>query len=242
MTMRIVVRFLLAVTLLLRASAFAGDTVFQNGPERAHLLELFTSEGCSSCPPAEEHLSSFQSDPGLWKQIVPVAFHVDYWDNLGWPDRFASPAFTQRQQDYAREWGSGSVYTPEFVLDGSEFHRGKILASGGSAGNLTATLAAAGELTIRYEPAPHAASATWEAHIAVLGMGIESDVRTGENGGRRLRHDFVVLSLISRPLDSSGNTASLKLSPAANGGKAIAIWVTQAGSSIPFQAVGGWLR
>jgi hypothetical protein len=144
--------------------------------------------------------------------------------------------------EYASEWGSGSVYTPEFVLDGKEFRGGEIGGADDSAGTLTAKLKSTGELTIHYEAPPHAASATWAAHIATLGMDIETDVRGGENGGRRLRHDFVVLFLTSQPLDSSGNTVSLKLPPAENSGKAIAIWVTRAGSSTPFQAAGGWLR
>jgi len=102
-------------------SAGAGDIVLQSGPARASLLELYTSEGCSSCPPAEAWLSRLRDDARLWKEIVPVAFHVDYWDNLGWKDRFASAAFTARQRDYAARWNSGSVYTPGFVLDGQEW-------------------------------------------------------------------------------------------------------------------------
>lgn len=233
------IRLLLVAGLFVHASAFAGALVFQSGPGQTHLIELYTSEGCSSCPPAEERVSNFRSDPKLWKEIVPVAFHVDYWNYLGWADRFASPSFTQRQQDYAGEWGSGSVYTPEFVLDGSEFHGGEIPAPTGSAGNLRANLEPTGELTIQYEPAAPSSGAAWEAHIATLGMDVNSDVRAGENGGRRLHHDFIVLHLISRRLDSAGGTASLTLP--ADGAKAIAIWITHAGKLTPIQATGGWL-
>jgi hypothetical protein len=204
------------------------------------LLELFTSEGCSSCPPAEAQISKLRTNPNLWTAIVPVAFHVDYWNYLGWPDRFASPSFTQRQQDYAGEWGSGSVYTPEFVLDGSEFQGTEIPPPTGSAGNLRANLEPTGELAIQYEPASSSSGAAWEAHIATLGMGIDSDVRAGENGGRRLHHDFIVLHLISRPLDSTGNTANLTLPT--DGAKAIAIWVTKAGQLTPIQATGGLVQ
>ena len=71
----------------LPGSARAADIVLQSTPQRVGLLELYTSEGCSSCPPAEAWLSTLKQDPGLWKNYVPVNFHVTYWDNLGWPDR-----------------------------------------------------------------------------------------------------------------------------------------------------------
>jgi hypothetical protein len=231
--------FSLLATVLSTSNIFASDLVVRSGPGRTHLIELYTSEGCSSCPPAEEQFSNFKSNPGLWTQIVPVAFHVDYWDGLGWPDRFASPAFTQRQRDYASEWGSDSVYTPELVLDGSEFHGGAIPSALDPAGILTATLNPTGVLSIRYAPNPQDAGAKWEAHIATLGMGIESDVRAGENGGRRLQHDFLALHLTSHRLDNSG-TVTLPLP--ADSAKAIAIWITRAGESTPVQAAGSWLQ
>src|SRR5438046_8505448 len=96
----------------------AADRVIESGPQKVHLLELFTSEGCSSCPPAEAWLSKLKSDPRLWKDFVPLAFHVDYWDHLGWRDPFASKEWTARQADYSARWKSESVYTPAFVLDG----------------------------------------------------------------------------------------------------------------------------
>src|ERR1044071_6683502 len=96
-------------------------TVFQSGETQTSLIELFTSEGCSSCPPAEKWLSALKSNQDLWKKIIPVAFHVDYWDRLGWRDRFAKPEFTSRQQRYAAAWGDDSVYTPGFVVNGKEW-------------------------------------------------------------------------------------------------------------------------
>src|SRR5256885_10643086 len=96
------------------------DVLFEAGPARVHLLELFTSEGCSSCPPADAWFSKLKQSPGLWHDFVPVAFHVDYWDRLGWRDRFASKEWTSRQQAYAVRGNGDSVYTPEFVLDGNE--------------------------------------------------------------------------------------------------------------------------
>lgn len=72
--------------------------VFTSAPARVTLLELYSSEGCSSCPLADAWVNSLQAGPGLWTQLVPVVFHVDYWDYIGWKDRFATPAFTDRQR------------------------------------------------------------------------------------------------------------------------------------------------
>ena len=74
------------------------------------LVEFFTLEGCSSCPSAEEWFASFGRFPDLWVRFVPVAFHVTYWDSLGWRDPFATSEFTGRQYAYAQRWGAGSVY------------------------------------------------------------------------------------------------------------------------------------
>src|ERR1043166_1476275 len=109
---------LLSVSLF---SAQAEDRTFQSGPQRVHLIELFTSQGCSSCPSAEAWFSKLKAEPGLWKDFVPLAFHVDYWDRLGWGDPFASKEWTARQYQYSANWKSESVYTPGFVLNGREW-------------------------------------------------------------------------------------------------------------------------
>src|SRR5438270_5874358 len=116
----------LLLAVLLAASARAGEIVFESKPARTHLLELFTSEGCSSCLPAEAWLSNLKNEPRLWQDFVPVAFHVDYWDHLGWRDPFASKTWTERQADYSARWKIENVYTPAFVLDGKEWRYGAL--------------------------------------------------------------------------------------------------------------------
>src|ERR1700733_854948 len=113
-TLLLLIVSILGLGLTLQAQT---TTRFESGPSQVSLLELYTSEGCSSCPPAEAWLSALSQSPELWKAVVPVAFHVDYWDNLGWKDWFSSREFTQRQRRYAANWGSGSVYTPAFILN-----------------------------------------------------------------------------------------------------------------------------
>jgi hypothetical protein len=212
------------------------------------LIELYTSEGCSSCPPAEAWMDGLREDPGLWRHFVPIAFHVNYWDDLGWPDRFASRQFTQRQYAHAAGWSSGSVYTPCFVRDGAEWHPEpeRRLPSGGSPGVLTVLLLDQGACHVEFISPPGARGASWEAHVALLGGGFSSRVTAGENRGRTLTHEFVALRMVDVPLKSAGDSASADLAlPIADDHKAIrralAVWVTRSGELAPVQATGGWL-
>ena len=83
-------------------SVNAAPVEFQSSQRQVSLLELYTSEGCSSCPPAEAWLSKLKNSQGLWDEFVPVAFHVDYWNNPGWKDRFSDEQYTERQKSYAK--------------------------------------------------------------------------------------------------------------------------------------------
>src|SRR5258706_11633648 len=173
---------------------------FQSGATQTGLLELYTSEGCSSCPPAEAWLSRLKQNPNLWKDFVPVAFHVDYWDYLGWKDPFAYEAHTQRQHDYAALWRSRSVYTPGFVLDGREWrewsNRDELLRPSTKAvGVLTARSEDASQWKLHFKPAAGSGFHSCDFHAALLGFDLTSDVKAGENRGRKLEHDFVVLAV-----------------------------------------------
>src|SRR6266481_4779698 len=173
-------------------------TVFESGDTQSSLIELFTSEGCSSCPPAEKWLSALKSSSDLWKKAVPIAFHVDYWDHLGWRDRFAKPEFTARQQRYAAAWGGDSVYTPGFVVNGKEwrdwFGANGMPTTSTKVGVLRVSLGDGGKLTATFV-SETTQPRTLTLNVALLGNDLESDVKRGENSGRKLRHDFVVLQL-----------------------------------------------
>jgi hypothetical protein len=220
----------------------AGELTFTSKGSGTHLLELFTSEGCSSCPPAEAWFGKLKSDDRLWQDFVPIAFHVDYWDRLGWKDRFAQPEWTRRQHTYANKWDSSSVYTPGFVLDGRELQdwSGKLsLPTRESTGLLTAT-ANGDVVAIMFQPAGKFSEGL--AHVAWLGFNLSSDVGAGENAGRSLRHDFVVLHHATAPLVQNGNgfwKTELTLSVADPDVGAIACWIETNG--VPIQAAGGWL-
>ena len=107
---RLSVAQVLALPLLQFTIALAGKLTFSSGSHQVTLLELFTSQGCSSCPPAERWLNEYVKDEDLWSRIVPLAFHVDYWDYLGWKDKYADPENGERQRDYARMEKARSVY------------------------------------------------------------------------------------------------------------------------------------
>jgi hypothetical protein len=229
----------LGAALVAAIPAGAAEQRFASGPARTSLIELYSSEGCSSCPPAERWLGALRNDPGLWKEFVPVAFHVDYWNRLGWPDRFSNRAFTQREYAYAEAWGSPSVYTPCFVRDGAEWQPGRPNAAAVPAGVLTASYDGA-IVRAGFVPAAGAGRGTYEVHAAILGAGIVSKVTAGENSGETLRHEFVALALTEGPPDSDLALAVPKVAGVPR--HALAVWVTPRGKPEPLQAVGGWLE
>jgi hypothetical protein len=234
-------RCLFALLCFGAALGCAAATTFDSGNQHVALLELFTSEGCSSCPPAEAWLARLAHSGRLWSQVVPVAFHVDYWDNLGWKDRFASPENTARQRSYSAVWGSSSVYTPGFVVNGAEWKgwfngQDLPLPANDHPGRLHAVLSD-GKLQVDFESNETAA----EAHCAPLAMGATSSVRAGENRGRELKHDFVALSVVSKPMEAAnGHLRAVFQLPSGNA-QAIAVWITAPGSLQSRQATGGLL-
>jgi hypothetical protein len=220
---------------------------FESSDTQSSLIELYTSEGCSSCPPAEKWLSTLKSNQELWRKIVPLAFHVDYWDHLGWRDRFSKPEFTSRQQRYAAAWGGDSVYTPCFVVNGKEwrswFSGNALPASSTKVGVLRVSLGDDGQLTATFVPAT-TQPRSLTLNVALLGNDLQSDVKRGENSGRKLRHDFVVLELNQTNMTNELNrwTGSIALLKRADNDKAsaFAAWITENG--IPVQATGDWLQ
>lgn len=237
--------FLGAVILGLGLVQSQAEQVFKSGELAVPLVELFTSEGCSSCPPAERWLGELRSDPGLWKNFVPIAWHVNYWDRLGWPDKFADAAYTDRQYAYAKSWKSGRVYTPGFVRSGEEWRpQSRDLVRKTAArkvGELTATVT--GQMMRVGYDASDANAPLW-VNVARLGGGVVSDVRKGENRGKKLAHEFLVLGW--ERVELSAGSAELRLPAGLDGvsptREALAIWVSGADSPAPIQATGGWLE
>ena len=227
----------------------ASPATFQSSETQTSLLELYTSEGCSSCPPAEKWLTSLKPSSGLWKDFVPVAFHVDYWDYLGWRDPWSAKTFTERQHTYAGTWRSDSVYTPCFVLNGKEWRAWQrsqsVPVSTAKPGVLRVTSTDLKNWDVTFTPAV-ASDETYEAHAALLVSGLASDVKAGENKGRRLEHDFVVTWVKRYSLKSDGNKTQGRFAlelPNVDRPKstALAVWITRPGTQEPLQAAGRWL-
>ncbi len=199
-----------------RGAAVAGST--------AVLVELFTSEGCSSCPPADELLQSLvDGQPVAGAEVIGLGQHVDYWDQLGWKDRFSSAALTNRQQQYAHAFNVEAIYTPQMIVDGRE----EFVGSDAKAARRAIGRAASsrhGVVAIAIEPAGAervAVSVTAtglpafsrgdraDVVLAVAESQLRSEVRGGENKGRVLTHAAVVrqLSVVG---EATANQASAR--------------------------------
>ena len=155
------------------------------------VVELYTSEGCNSCPPADRWLSRLKTDPA----VVALAFHVDYWDRLGWKDRFASPAYTQRQAQQQPTSGARFSYTPQVIIDGADrpdWPRAATAARERAPTPIAVELAGDGKRFTATVASPAGAPTRLAAYWAVTEQGHVSAVKAGENEGVTLQHDFVV--------------------------------------------------
>jgi hypothetical protein len=190
------------------------------------VIELFTSQGCSSCPPADRLLSRFATAGTLGdRALAPLSFHVDYWNELGWADPYSLPAWTERQHRYAGAIGDDRVYTPELVVGG---------ASGVVGSNLPAVTQA---IQRAAHPAVLAATATWdrdavrvtatapgdaEVWVAVWEDSTTTRVTRGENAGETLGSDRVVRRLERVAAAGQKATAAIPLDPKWHAGGAVA--------------------
>ncbi|MBT0963573.1 DUF1223 domain-containing protein [Denitromonas iodatirespirans] len=211
---------LLALTAALFAGTAAADCTVSSGPTQTPLVELYTSEGCSSCPPADRWLSRLTGA----KDTVALAFHVDYWDYIGWKDRFAEPRNGQRQRDKVALAGGRTVYTPQIMVNGrdSRAWRGGDPLAGLARGSAQAQirLTSDGDTVRVQASAPAGRSA--RLVIARYENGHQSVVKAGENSGATLDHDFVVRDWETHPMptDTPLNTDIHLRAPEKPGGVA----------------------
>jgi hypothetical protein len=193
--------------LLILAAVMLGALRPAAAPATPVVVELFTSEGCESCPPADALLQQLaKSQPVAGVQIIPLSLHVDYWDQLGWKDRFSSAALTNRQRIYGARFNADDIYTPQMVVDG----RSEFVGSDGAAARKAiarAATSAHGTIQIRVDRAsgavtvvaadlpPHSDRA--DVVVAVAEDRLQSNVTRGENHGRTLSHIAVVRRLVT---------------------------------------------
>jgi len=195
-------------------------------PGRPVLVELFTSQGCSSCPPADRMLAEIAAQPLGERAVIPLAFHVDYWNYIGWEDPFSSADWSARQRRYGAAFGGGRIYTPELVVagttdcGGTDASRLRRLVAAAAADPELATVQlqpgtlAAGKwpLTVRAERRAQAGAPAAEVLVALYENGLETPVGRGENAHRRLHNDRVVRRLLrAATLPAGGGSADRHL-------------------------------
>ena len=211
--------------MLIGILALAGASQGVPAPPRTPVLvELFTSEGCSSCPPADALLSTLVHDqPVAGADVIPLELHVTYWDDLGWKDPASLPQATARQQRYARFFGTDNIYTPQAVIDG------KTEAVGSDAGALKKAIAKAAarphahvslaatvdggvvNATITIAGVPPDLKEPLDVVVAIVEDGLTSAVARGENHGLTLHHDAVVRTMLASPASGDGVATKTRL-------------------------------
>lgn len=190
---------ILGISLIFSQQLAAAECSAKSGNATVPLLELYTSEGCSSCPPADKWLSGINTD-----KVTPLAFHVDYWDYIGWKDKFSKAEYSDRQRKISAFGGATFVYTPQFVMNGRDFKgwdnsrlNQTVTASQklASRANLSLeTVQENGKITLRTSANttnPTDAKNS-DVFVAIYENKLVSQVKAGENSGRELKHDYVV--------------------------------------------------
>jgi hypothetical protein len=168
------------------------------------VVELFTSQGCSSCPPADALIHEIANDPAMRGRVIPLAFHVDYWDSLGWRDPFSSAEWTQRQTRYARTMHLNSAYTPQAVVNGTREFVGSNRAALSAALEKASSEKPRTEVMLTARREGNSLIATIHATVpanddlmlAVVEDGVITKIEHGENAGRTITNDAVVRKLM----------------------------------------------
>lgn len=239
--------FLTSTFLFATTSVFADSLIASTGTEQVQLLELYSSESCSSCPPADAWVSSLQNQAGLWKKFVPVVFHVDYWNHLSWKDKFSSKEMTDRQYAISQQWGSSSVYTPAIVLDGEEkrnWRNTNPIEGTKPFKGIEISIYKVSENTIKVKIFGIQSGKQYTINAVKLGMGVSTDVKSGENSGQLLKHNFLVLDWNTKNLilnKENEQTFTFKADSSNSSRIAVAAWIEENGKPIPLQTVGGYL-
>lgn len=225
--MRYLLRFLILSLLSLLCSEHTYSTVGLPGsPPLVHseliLLELFTSQGCSSCPPADQLLAKLQAEAAAGKlPVVALSYHVDYWNRLGWTDPYSDKAFSARQRTYARKLPDHSVYTPQLIVHGRSGHvgsregevRNAIAAARGKGRHTHIQLrkhaTERGHILLAYQL--DGAISNFVLNVAVVEASVSNDVPKGENRGRHLQHVQVVRDF--QQISTPAPTGLLRINP-----------------------------
>lgn len=211
----------IALTLLALTGFAHGATCETHSlASRVAVLELYTSEGCNSCPPADRWVSALPARGFTADRVVVLAFHVDYWDQLGWPDRMAKAQFSARQRTQAQRNRASMVYTPQLLLNGLDYRSSYSDARFGERVDELNRLPVAADLLLRQRPGTADVEVDLEmqliqttpgsvgqTYLAIIENHLQTAIKAGENQGKLLRHDFVVRELAGPfPADATGRS------------------------------------
>lgn len=230
-----------ALLVLSVVSALSAGQIWHHEGEPAQVVELFTSEGCSSCPPADKFLSKLHQNPGLWDSVIPMAYHVDYWNSLGWNDPFSKSEYSQLQRLYHAYGLTNSVYTPGFIVDAKEW-RGffnwvnRTLPTKQVQQAERLVLVRKGNQFELSYPAMDNLDAT----IVFLSNNKKTVIKAGENRGKTLQHDFIVMERLTGR--SNEGKWSFELNAELESIDAVAAWVSPIGQFDRIQTVAGEIK
>ncbi|WP_085299072.1 DUF1223 domain-containing protein [Cognaticolwellia mytili] len=236
-------------------SALANAKTIISPEHQVNLVEVYSSQGCSSCPPAERWLGQFINAPKLFTSFIPINFHVDYWDYLGWKDPYANAKFTKRQRRYNILGHARTIATPGFIVNGKGWEgwfRGQNLPINNDkkVGRLTINLEEDTVKDISVADIKFAAIANapnnGRVHLAVLAFNQKTSVIRGENRGKQLPHDFVVIGYETEKAQRKNNYFTAKLTlpnveKFQSVKKALVVWISSDEDPSPIQAAGDWL-
>jgi len=238
---RLCLTFGLTLSVAAGFSSTCNAQTFQSTNNRTQLLELYSSQGCSSCPPAEHWVSKQLDHPGLWQEFIPIVFHVDYWDYLGWKDPFSMKQYSQRQRTYHSQGGISSVYTPGMLVNGKEWrgwYRGNSLPGSHLIPGVLSAVLDNSNLQVNYSH-----KAPLNLNIALLGFGIKTNVQHGENAGRTFIENFVVVDKKTVYSKNGQWNLPIKTTSQFNAQRyALAIWINSVDNLQPLQVTGGWIE
>ena len=251
--------FFVLVWLVMPASAAHADSGFvcESGLAQNYFVEMYTSDADRNCNPGLSWMTSLKvNDTGsLWKEFVPVTFHVDLWDSKACRDSFAQKKFSDLLMSYKKKWGIGFLHQPTVAVNGTEWSgwlRGQDIprTTSKNVGVLSADGSKKeGHFLVTFTPAQEGLSKDLTAHAALLAFGLKSKPSDGNNRGNSLTHDFIVVQYQEKPMRLLTRdvfyTADLEIVPKKDLQHvpyAMAFWVTQSGEAAPIQAAGDYLK
>lgn len=224
----------------------------KSGDKKKELIELYTSESCSSCPPAERWINQLKELDGLWETYVPAEFHVDYWNHLHWIDKYSKKSFSQRQRNYHRKLQAG-VYTPQVIQSGKnqrKWYRQDLaekIKNQKAEGLITSKVDLnTGKVEVEFE-LKNQNSNQLSCHVALMAGDIKTKVKRGENSGRKLTHEFVVIEFSEDRLVKNKSKHHCRLDIDLveynkHNSRSVAVWVSETNSGRVLQSAGAWVK